>query len=854
MKKIVLLSFLFVFSVIDGYAQTVINNPQTGLSLNNNSTIKKVELTDSTTVLHIHTIYNPGSWINIPKETYIQPDGGDKLFIKRTEGIPLNERYSMPASGEVSYALIFPAVPTSTAFIDYGEANEKGSWFIYDIRLKPIKVTDLLPKAMIGNWFDKATGDWKFGIYEKHIVYKNKIWTYAFPKAKKTQHSLLITNKNVTHELFYKINGEGSLLIGETAQTMKEYNNNEAEARMKKPADDKLYELPVFNIDSATYSGYIKNYTARTGVKTISVLLDDIITGNQSSFVARIDENGYFSMKLPFYYPHSCWVRSPIFNGSVFLEPGKELFQLIDPSKKLMLFMGETARINYDLTRIGYYRSFNYDERSEKILDMTPAQYKLFCSNFESKDMKVLDSLAKTGSLSAKAYQVAKMDLLYSYAGNKMEYNMYWDNAYRDKNKIPRTQRTLPEKPDSITADYYDFLNTDLVNNQLAVLSSGYNTFINRLKFLDILRPTDLKLSSNTQDIAVELEKSGYVLPASQKLMMNKLNELDSLRNTKEEQEFNKKYGAEIADFNAKYSDTLQIIYKKYNKISNEIIDNYFKENKIKLTSDEKKLWKILRKHDASALVQKTKEFYSLYSDSISKFHEKHSGFIADIHNNRWYSATYENLKKRLNIDKGLATDIVIAQDDCRKIVEELTPVSDKKLKTIQQQFSTPFVANYVALCNAQTIAKLEANTKMKDFVVNETPKVEGDQIFDAIMAEYKGKVVYVDFWATWCGPCRGGIEQIKPLKEELAGKDIVFVYITNPTSPQSTWANMISDIKGEHYRVSNDEWNFLAAKFNISGIPHYVLVNKKSEVVNPELGHHDNVSLKSILEKYINE
>ena len=196
----------------------------------------------------------------------------------------------------------------------------------------------------------------------------------------------------------------------------------------------------------------------------------------------------------------------------------------------------------------------------------------------------------------------------------------------------------------------------------------------------------------------------------------------------------------------------------------------------------------------------------------------------------------------------------MIAQDDCRKIVEELTPVSDKKLKTIQQQFSTPFVANYVALCNAQTIAKLEANTKMKDFVVNETPKVEGDQIFDAIMAEYKGKVVYVDFWATWCGPCRGGIEQIKPLKEELAGKDIVFVYITNPTSPQSTWANMIQDIKGEHYRVTNDEWNFLAAKFNISGIPHYVLVNKKSEVVNPELGHHDNVSLKSILEKYINE
>ena len=159
MKKIVLLSFLFVFSVIDGYAQTVINNPQTGLSVNNNSTIKKVELTDNTTVLHIHTIYNPGSWISIPKETYIQPDGGEMLFIKRTDGIPLNERYTMPASGEVSYALIFPAVPASTAFIDYGEANEGGSWFIYDIRLKPIHAAVLLPKVKIGNWFDKARGD-----------------------------------------------------------------------------------------------------------------------------------------------------------------------------------------------------------------------------------------------------------------------------------------------------------------------------------------------------------------------------------------------------------------------------------------------------------------------------------------------------------------------------------------------------------------------------------------------------------------------------------------------------------------------------------------------------------------------
>ena len=113
------------------------------------------------------------------------------------------------------------------------------------------------------------------------------------------------------------------------------------------------------------------------------------------------------SRNFHFTTPHSYLVEVAHFNGSVFLEPGKRLFQPDRPWQKLMLFMGETARINYDLTRIGYYRSFNYDRGSEKILDMTPAQY-IFCSNFESKTWKCFDSLAKTGSLSAKTYQVKK--------------------------------------------------------------------------------------------------------------------------------------------------------------------------------------------------------------------------------------------------------------------------------------------------------------------------------------------------------------------------------------------------------------------------------------------------------------
>lgn len=106
----------------------------------------------------------------------------------------------------------------------------------------------------------------------------------------------------------------------------------------------------------------------------------------------------------------------------------------------------------------------------------------------------------------------------------------------------------------------------------------------------------------------------------------------------------------------------------------------------------------------------------------------------------------------------------------------------------------------------------------------------------------------------TWCGPCISEIEKIKSLKEDLVGKNIVFVYITNPTSPQTIWANMIPDIRGEHYRVSNDECNFLASKFNVSGIPHYVLVGKDGKVISPAFERTNNEGLKLIFEKYMKE
>ena len=53
-----------------------------------------------------------------------------------------------------------------------------------------------------------------------------------------------------------------------------------------------------------------------------------------------------------------------------------------------------------------------------------------------------------------------------------------------------------------------------------------------------------------------------------------------------------------------------------------------------------------------------------------------------------------------------------------------------------------------------------------------------GESLIDSIFAKNQGKVIYIDFWATWCGPCKAEMPNSKKLKEKLAGEDIEFVYI----------------------------------------------------------------------------
>ena len=174
----------------------------------------------------------------------------------------------------------------------------------------------------------------------------------------------------------------------------------------------------------------------------------------------------------------------------------------------------------------------------------------------------------------------------------------------------------------------------------------------------------------------------------------------------------------------------------------------------------------------------------------------------------------------------------------------------DAELQAMRQ-WSNPFYADMCEDIRNRAREAIEKSAKETQNVTDIAP----ENLLPTIIAPHKGKVVLIDFWNTWCRPCRNAIKAIEPYKTgELYSDDLVWVYIANETSPINIYSEMIPGIKGIHYRVNDAQWNYLTSyMFNIDGIPAYVLVDKEGRcTLRNDLRDHSKMvsTLKEELRK----
>ncbi|MFT6334597.1 MAG: thiol-disulfide isomerase/thioredoxin [Halioglobus sp.] len=114
------------------------------------------------------------------------------------------------------------------------------------------------------------------------------------------------------------------------------------------------------------------------------------------------------------------------------------------------------------------------------------------------------------------------------------------------------------------------------------------------------------------------------------------------------------------------------------------------------------------------------------------------------------------------------------------------------------------------------------------------------------------GKYVYVDVWATWCGPCIGEIPSLKKIEKQYHGKNIEFVSISIDNKPDhDKWKKMVDDKElGGVQLMADSAWQSkFVQDYKINGIPRFILIDPEGKIVSADAPRPSDKKLIETLE-----
>lgn len=223
----------------------------------------------------------------------------------------------------------------------------------------------------------------------------------------------------------------------------------------------------------------------------------------------------------------------------------------------------------------------------------------------------------------------------------------------------------------------------------------------------------------------------------------------------------------------------------------------------------------------ATSIVNDKYIFYPIYQDYIVNY--------------SLYQYIYENIDKSgdasANISNAVKKMYALPE-------KKSTPLAVGKLLTMAQKGMDPavwtflgkeFYAKYpkdpsaIQINNSiEELQKFDPGKKAIDF---EFVTLEGER---KKLSDYKGKVVYLDFWASWCGPCRQQMPFAKEVKKHFQGQDVVFLYVSIDDTDEK-WKKGIEAMQVEGVQTRSGGWSGDLPKiYNVSSIPAYFLIDKQ--------------------------
>lgn len=240
---------------------------------------------------------------------------------------------------------------------------------------------------------------------------------------------------------------------------------------------------------------------------------------------------------------------------------------------------------------------------------------------------------------------------------------------------------------------------------------------------------------------------------------------------------------------------------------------NYFTQDELQLIS---------KAYSGDSITLNSTELKEFNNDKNKRMHEY------EFRKRFQMNSIYNN---SIKLPKGFGRDLILSQQIAELYITNSFSPTVSEWVSFETFFSNKSVIDYLkSICTENP----QIETKNQPIISKETDNFT-QGVVNKYLKRHTGKVIYIDFWATWCSPCKNEIPFAKKLHIELKDeKDVVFINFC-VLSDKIAWNKLIEEqhISGINYLLDNDEFNVLTKHFQVNGYPTYILIDKNGNIVD---------------------